>query len=107
VRLPSEAIRKPPARASMRRVSGLALAAVRRRIFEAAAELVTTGEARDVPAVLSNRFKLSKRTVTISIVAEALKHERTAVTLRNGMVNLLAMARQAEGAIDADLSEVA
>jgi hypothetical protein len=43
----------------------------------------------------------------MTLVAEGIRHERALVTLRNGMVNLLAMSRQAETALDADLSDVA
>ncbi len=36
-----------------------------------------------------------------------MRHERTAATLRNGMVNVLAMARHTESAIEDDFSDVA
>ena len=61
--------------------------------------LAIAGEARDALAVLSNRFSLSKRTIHLALIAEGMRHERTAATLGNGMANQLTMARGAETAI--------
>jgi hypothetical protein len=82
----------------------LPLAAVRRRIWEQAVELATAGDARDMPAVLANRFKVPERTIHLVLIAEGMAHERRAATLHNGMLNTIAMAREASEEIHEELS---
>jgi hypothetical protein len=69
---------RKPARAATRRVTGTSspLPAVRKRVWEAACELVTAGSHRDIAGVLANRFSLSKRAVNAILVAEGMRHER-------------------------------
>jgi hypothetical protein len=96
--------RKPVRNPGNRCRARLPLAPVRKLIWEQAVELATAGDARDVPAVLANRFKIPERTIHLVLIAEGMAHERTAAALRNGMVNALAMAREAGGGIHEELS---
>jgi len=83
----------------------LPLDAVRRRIWEQACELAVTGDVRDLTAVLANRFQLSRRVIHLTLIAEGMRHERTAASLRNGIVNALAMAREDSSAVAEELAE--
>jgi hypothetical protein len=61
------------------------------------------GDERDIVGVLSNRFKLPKPTIQRVILAEAITHERTAATLRNGIMNTLTLAKDIDAAIEHEI----
>lgn len=89
--------RKPASRARIGAHSPrLPLPAVRREIWEQACELVTAGRAHELVAVLANRFQFPQRTVVAVLMAEGMSHQRAAATLRNGISNVLMLARDAE-----------
>ena len=100
---------RKPARAATRRVAGTSspLPAVRKRVWEAACELVTAGNTHDLPGVLANRFGLPKRTIHAIIVSEGMRHERISTTLSLGIANLLELAQEAGAAVIDEISEVA
>ncbi len=58
-------------------------------------------------ATLAKRFDLPEHVIEVTLIAEGMRHERTAATLRNGLANVLAMARETGATIEEDLSEVA
>jgi hypothetical protein len=86
--------RKPNGTAGVsRRVKPLPLRPLRKRLWDAAQALFASGE--PVVATLARRFELDQSTIETVLVAEGLRHERTAVALKNGIVNALAIARDA------------
>jgi len=85
--------RKPPTSTTQR--TRLPLAPVRRAIWEAARDLVVTGDAREISGVLANRFSSSGAIIDRVLVLEGMRHERIAATLRTGVSNALDMAREA------------
>ena len=88
---------KPAGTATSNRQSPrLPLLPVRRKMWEAARDLVASGDSREVSAVLANRFNTSERIVDAVLVLEGLKHERVAATLRTGIVSALEQAREAD-----------
>jgi len=76
-------------------------------MWEQACELIAAGDAREISAVLANRFRTSERVVDAVLVVEGIRHQREAAALRNGLVNTLAIAQEAIAAVDEELSEVA
>jgi hypothetical protein len=86
--------RKPTRTATSARQSPrLPLQPVRREIWEAARDLVASGDGREVSAVLGNRYRLSEAVIDAVLVHEGMRHERVAAALRTGVVNALALAR--------------
>ncbi len=96
-----------PAKSTVTRRASLPLPTVRRQIWDQAIDLAITGDKRDIADVLANRFKVSKRTILLTLMAEGMTHERTSALFRNGMKNLLDESRNAEAAIVAELEEAA
>ncbi len=84
--------RKPNGRAGIA-ARPLPLRPIRRRVWDAALALAFSGE--PIVATLSKRFEIDQVTVETVLVIEGRRHERTAVALRNGIVNTLAIAREA------------
>lgn len=100
-------MRKPPVRTAARRAPRVPLPSVRRQMWDQACELVSAGDKRDVAVVLANRFKVSRHTVHLVLIVEGKRHERAAVTFKNGLANVLSMVRQAEAAIEEEIFEAA
>jgi hypothetical protein len=101
--------RKQPGQAvcsSPKRVP-LPLPSVRKAIWEAACELAVTYDTRNPAKVLAGRFRVSLRTVMLSLITEGMRHERTAKTLWCGIANVLAMARESARCVDDDLFRAA
>jgi len=92
--------RKQPSKATTARSSiPLPLAETRRQIWEAAAELVTYGDPRDISAVLAKRFRTTQAMIARVMVMEALRYEREAAALRQGVRNALLLARDAGASV--------
>ncbi len=89
-------IRKPVASSTSNRSVRLPLIPVRRKIWDAARDLVATGDAREVSAVLANRFRLPEAVIDAVLVHEGIRHERVATTLRIGVTNALTIARDVD-----------
>jgi hypothetical protein len=100
-------MRKPATSASTRRRVRLPLPAVRVAIWQAACELITAGESREISAVLAGRFNTGERIIDAVLVAEGMRHERTAAALKTCILGALELARDAGAAIDTELSDVA
>jgi len=96
--------RKQPSKATASRRGALPLAPVRRQIWEAACDLIASGEQREHSAILAGRFHSSERIVNQVLLLEGLRFEREAVALRNGVLNALEIAREASATVD-ELSE--
>lgn len=95
-------LRKPAQPAATTRQSPrLPLPAVRRKIWEAARDLVASGDGREISSVLASRFSTSERIIDAVLVIEGLRHERIAATLRTGIVSALEQAREADGEAEA------
>ncbi len=76
--------RKPATRAGIIRPAPLPAAATRRKIWQAACELVVAGEQRVISAVLSNRFRVSERAIGRVLVFEGMcgTNERLSLSSR-------------------------
>ena len=97
--------RKQPAKATAPRSSvPLPLPPIRRQIWEAACELVLSGDPFR-PGALANRFRTTERIINRVLVAEGMRHEREAAMLRNGLLNTLELSRESGAAVEADLLE--
>jgi hypothetical protein len=97
--------RKQPTKASTSRSrAALPLPAVRRRIWEQACDLISSGEQREISTILAARFHSSERMINRVLVIEGMKHEREAIALRTGLLNALQIAREAAAGVD-DLPE--
>jgi hypothetical protein len=95
--------RKQPTKATALRPSvPLPLAETRRQIWEAAADLIASGDARDISAVLARRFQTTQATISRVMVMEALRYEREAAALRHGVRNALQLARDAGASVYED-----
>jgi hypothetical protein len=70
-------------------------------------KLITAGEPREISAVLAGRFNTGERIIDAVLVAEGMRHERTAAALKTGILGALELARDAGAAIDTELSDVA
>ena len=89
--------RKQPAKATASRSSlPLPLPAIRREIWEAACELILSGERIHISAVLAARFRTTERVINSALVAEGMRYEREAAMLRNGLLNALELSRPCE-----------
>lgn len=93
--------------ATIRRHSRLPLPEVRRQIWAQACDLVAAGESRELSAVLANRFHTSERMIDTVLVTEGMRHERVAAALRNGLVNTLSLAHDANAAVESEIADVA
>ena len=100
-------LRKPVSRAGTPRRARLPLQPVRLEIWQAACELVSAGETRELGKALASRFSTSERIIDLVWIAEGMRHERTAAALRTGIVGALEAAKDAGAAVDIDLSDVA
>ena len=80
---------------------------MRLEIWKSACELVAAGETRELSRVLASRFSTSERIIDTVLVIEGMRHERTAATLKTGIIGALEAAKDASAAIDSDLSDVA
>ena len=95
--------RKQPGKATVPRASvPLPLPAIRRQIFEQAAELIAVGDPRDISEILAKRFRASPALIARVMVLEALRYEREAAALRHGVRNALQLARDAGASVYED-----
>ena len=85
----------------------LPLKPVRQQIWAQACELVIAGHAREISQTLANRFHVSERAVDAILVLEGLRHERTAATLKTGVLSALEESRIAASSVDEEVQEVA
>jgi len=93
--------RRQPGRAiSARPAPRLPLPAIRKRIWEQACDLVAAGDTRDLARVLANRFSTGVDVIDIVLVLEGSRFQRGAAALKTGVLNALALAREAEDAAD-------
>ena len=66
--------------------------------------MVASGEQREPSTILAARFHSSERVINRVLVIEGMRHEREAAALRTGVLNALAIAREAAATVD-ELSE--
>lgn len=65
------------------------------------------GESRELSAVLAGRFNTGERVIDAVLVAEGMRHERTAAALKTGIIGALESAKDAGATIESELSDVA
>src|SRR4029077_12989049 len=94
--------RKPATRAGTIRTASLPVPAVRRKIWEAACDLLARQDCRLIHKALANRFQISECAVSRSLVIQGMKHERAAAALQHGVMTALALAREAERSVEED-----
>jgi hypothetical protein len=93
--------RRQPGRANTARPAPrLPLPAIRKRIWEQACDLVAAGDTRDLARVLANRWNTGADVIDVVLVLEGCRFQRGAAALKTGVLNALALAREAEDAAD-------
>ena len=73
---------------------------IRKRIWEQACDLVAAGHTRDLSRVLANRWNTGADMIDVVLVLEGSRYQRGAAALKTGVLNALALAREAEDAAD-------
>ena len=100
--------RKQPTKATAPRPAvPLPLVPIRRQIWEAACELILSGERIHISGALANRFRTTERVINCVLVTEGMRHQREAAMLRTGLLNTLELSRESAAAVEADLEQSA
>lgn len=100
--------RKPPQSApAPHRRARLPLRPVREAIWEAACALAVDGHSQELSAILAGRFHTSQRIIDLVLVTEGMRHQRTAATLRTGMLAALQQASASAAAVEEEMEDVA